>query len=186
MKKVGVLTILLLFLVGCSNTSSEIERGMALRSKLLQAETVTFDAEITADYGDKVYTFTLACQGDSQGNLSFAVTAPESIAGITGRVTNEGGKLTFDDTALQFNLMADDQITPVSAPWILLKTLRSGYLTSACMEGDQLRLTIDDSYEEDALNLDIWLDAEDIPAAADILYDGRRILSLAVTNFTIA
>lgn len=185
MKKAGVMVILLLFLTGCSGASHEIERGMALRSKLLQANSCTFDVDITADYGDEVYTFAMVCQGDANGNVTFSVKEPETIAGITGTVSDDGGKLTFDDTALQFDLMADDQVTPVTAPWILLKTLRGGYLTSACMEEEKLRLTIDDSYEDDALTLDIWLNAEDIPVRCEILYDGRRILSLNVTNFTI-
>lgn len=185
MKRAGIVLLLLLFLAGCSGESKEIERGMALRSKLLSASECVFDAAITADYGDKLYTFSMNCQGDSQGNLSFTVTEPETIAGIAGTISDTGGRLTFDDTALQFELMADDQVTPVSAPWILLKTLRSGYLTSACMEGEQLRLTIDDSYADDALHLDIWLDADDQPLRAEILYDDRRILSLTVTNFEI-
>lgn len=157
---------------------------MDLRVKLLSSG-CTFDAEITADYGDEIYTFFVACEGDSQGNLAFTVTRPDSIAGITGVIGQEGGKLTFDDTALTFPLLADDQLSPVSAPWILLKTLRGGYLTAAGMEEDLLRLTIDDSYEEDALQLDIWLDGQDCPVRADILYDGRRILALTVTNFQI-
>lgn len=186
MKKVGALLILLCFLSGCSGASKEIERGMALRSKILKASECSFDAAITADYGDKLYSFSMACQADTQGNLTFTVTAPETLAGISGRVGSDGGKLTFDDTALQFNLMADGQVTPVSAPWVFLKTLRSGCLTSAGTEDGVLRLSIDDSYADDALHLDIWLDGEDLPARAEILYGGRRILSVAVTNFTTA
>lgn len=186
MKKTVGLLLLVFLLSGCSGASREIERGMALRAKLLKATCCSFDTQITADYGDKTYQFSMACQGDAQGNLTFTVTAPETIAGITGQVTSQGGKLTFDDVALQFDLMADDQVTPVSAPWILLKTLRSGYLTAAGMEGDQLRLTVDDSYEDDALTLDIWLDGDDLPVRAEILYDGRRILSLSVANFQVS
>lgn len=186
MKKVGALLILLCFLSGCSGASKEIERGMALRSKILKASECSFDAAITADYGDKLYSFSMACQADTQGNLTFTVTAPETLAGISGRVGSDGGKLTFDDTALQFDLMADGQVTPVSAPWVFLKTLRSGCLTSAGTEDGVLRLSIDDSYADDALHLDIWLDGEDLPARAEILYGGRRILSVAVTNFTTA
>lgn len=186
MKKVGAFLILLCFLSGCSGASKEIERGMALRSKILKASSCTFDAAITADYGDKLYSFSMACQADAQGDLTFTVTAPETIAGITGRVGSDGGRLTFDDTALQFDLMADGQVTPVSAPWVFLKTLRSGCLTSAGMEDGSLRLSIDDSYADDALHLDIWLDEGDMPVRAEILYDNRRILSVAVTNFTTA
>ena len=184
MKRIGILFILLLMLTGCSETQNRIDRAVELRSRLLRSS-CSFTAEVTADYGDKVYKFTIACSGDAQGNLTFEVAEPESIAGITGTITGEGGFLTFDDAALQFDLLADDQVTPVSAPWILLKTLRGGYLTAAGDDGDLLRVTIDDSYEDDALQLDIWLDGENNPVRADILYDGRRILSLNVSDFQI-
>ena len=185
MKQAGVVALLLLLLSGCSASSTELERGMALRSRLLQASSVVFDADITADYGDTVHTFSVSCQTDSQGNLAFTVTAPESISGITGTVAEKDGRLTFDDIALQFDLMAEDQITPVSAPWILMRTLRAGYLTSACTEEKQIRLTINDSYEDDALQLDIWLDEQELPVRAEIVYDERRILSLDVKGFEI-
>ena len=184
MKKLSVLLIVLLFLGGCSGKQEELERAMTLRAKILASE-CSFDAKITADYGDKLYVFAMTCQGDSRGNLTFTVTEPESIAGITGIISQDGGRLTFDDTALTFPLMADDQLTPVSAPWIFLKTLRGGYLTSANMEEELLHLTIDDSYEEDALQLDIWLDGQNLPVQSDILYDGRRILTVQVSNFTL-
>lgn len=184
MKRIGAIFIVLILLTGCSSGESEINRAMELRAKLLRSD-CSFTAEITADYGDKVYTFVLACSGDARGDLAFEVVEPESISGITGTITGEGGFLTFDDAALQFDLLADDQVTPVSAPWIFLKTLRGGYLTAAGEEADLLRVTIDDSYEDDALQLDIWLNDENIPVQADILYDGLRILSLKVTDFVI-
>lgn len=184
MKKVAALLLALVLLAGCSGKEAELDRAMTLRAKLL-ASGCTFDAEITADYGDEIYTFSVTCEGDAQGNLGFRVTAPESIADITGVIDQEGGKLTFSDTALTFPLLADGQLSPVSGPYILLKTLRSGYLTAAGMEGDLLRLTIDDSYEDDALQLDIWLNDMDQPIRAEILYDGRRILTLSVSNFQI-
>ena len=59
-------------------------------------------------------------------------------------------------------------------------------MTSAGMEGDWLRLTIDDSYEDDALHLDIWLSDDNMPARAEILHDGSRILSLQIENFVIS
>lgn len=182
--KIAVAAVLLLLLCGCSGKNEELDRAMALRAQLLGHD-CSFDAQVTADYGDKLYTFDLFCEGDTQGNLGFRVKAPETIADITGQISKEGGKLTFSDTALTFPLLADDQVTPVSAPWLLLKTLQGGYLTSAGMEDELLRLTIFDSYEDDALQLDIWLDGEDKPVLAEILYDGRRILTLSVSNFQI-
>ncbi len=183
MKKAGILLILVCLLTGCGEKNTEMERGLALRTKILQAQSCSFDACITADYGDKLHSFSVSCQADAQGNLTFAVTEPETIAGISGTLSESGGKLTFDNTALQFDTMADDQISPVNAPWVFLKTLRSGCLTAAGMEEESLRLSIDDSYEENALRLDIWLDEDDMPKRAEILYAGRRILSIDVKNF---
>jgi len=183
LKKFAAAVAVLMLLTGCSGGSKEMQRGLDLRAELLKASECRFSCEITVDYSDKIYTFSMDCRCDSRGDLTFAVTAPETIAGITGNVSDAGGKLTFDDTALQFDLMAEDQVTPVSAPWILMKTLRSGYITSAGMDGGRLRLTVDDSYEDDALHLDIWLGEDNRPENAEILYKERRILSLKVINF---
>ncbi len=177
--------ILMVMLTGCSQEDRLLERGMALRSRILQAEECTFCVDITADYGDKLHSFSMDCQGDAQGNITFSVTAPETISGITGTISETGGNLTFDGTALFFPLLADGTLSPVGAPWVLLKTLRGGYLTGVCQEDALLRLTIHDSYAEDAMVLDIWLDGDDIPIRAEILYDGRRILTLTVKDFTL-
>ena len=159
---------------------------MSLRSRLLQASSCTFDAEITADYGAEIQTFAMNCTADPQGGVSFRVTEPKSIAGITGTLSKQGGALTFDETALYFNLLADGQLSPVSAPWVLVRALRGGYLTSAGMEDELLRVSVNDSYEDDALNLDVWLDSSDMPKRADICYAGKRILSLKLENVQIS
>lgn len=185
MKRFVPFLLMVFLLTGCTNTNRELERGMAIRSRLLASGRCSFRAEITADYGDKLHTFSMECTADREGDLTFKITQPDTIAGITGTISDEGGRLTFDETALCFPLLADDQLSPVSGPWIFLKTLRSGYLKKACTESNLLRLTIDDSYEEDALQLDIWLNDEDQPVRTEILYGDRRILTLSIVDFEI-
>lgn len=172
-------------LTGCSGKRESIDRAMGLRARLLGCLGCSFDVDITADYGDELYTFSMSCTGDNGGNVNFTVTQPQSIQGITGKISAQGGELTFDDTALAFELLADGQVTPVSGPWLLMKTLLGGYLTDCVQEQELLRLDIDDSYEDDALHLDIWLDPQDLPVRAEINYDGRRIVTMEVKNFTI-
>lgn len=186
MKRFGALLILLAVLSGCGGPDREMDRVMALRARMLGAERISFEADITADYGDELHQFSLGCQGDNRGEVEFLVTEPESISGITGVFSSGEGKLTFDDKALAFPLLADGQITPVSGPWIFLKTLLGGYLTSCGPEGEYLRVTIDDSYADDALQLDIWLDGEDDPVRAEICYDGRRIVTMDIEDFEIS
>ena len=183
MKRIIAVLCFLVLLTGCADKNEELNRAMALRTKLLN-KGVQFDVQITADYGDKIYEFAAECQTDEQGTLTFIVTQPESIAGISGKIEAAGGKLTFDDKALSFPLMADEQITPVSGPWVLINTLRSGYLTSCGKDGDLIRLAIDDSYRGDALHLDIWLGQNELPVRGEILWLGRRILTMDVKNFS--
>lgn len=186
MKRVCWLLGLMLFLAGCSPENRELSSAMQLRDRLLTAESCSFQAEITADYGDSMHTFSMDCQGDAVGTLHFEITQPQTIAGIRGNISDAGGNITFEDQALYFPLLTDDLLVPASAPWIFLKTLRSGYITSVCSEEGLMHITVDDSYAEDALTLDIWLEEETKPNRADILHDGKRILSLEVENFVIS
>ena len=177
--------LMLVILTGCSKTKDMLDKAMTLRADLLACRNCTFDAVITADYGDEVNTFGMHCVGDNDGNLEFTLTAPETIAGITGVISAGEGKLTFDDQAVAFPLLAEGQVTPVSGPWILMKTLMGGYLTACNEEEDLLHLMIHDSYEEDALDLEIWLDGQMRPVQTEIGYEGRRILTMEIENFQI-
>jgi hypothetical protein len=182
LKRIIPILLILVLLAGCAGARDTMDRAMALRSALL-AKGAEFDAAVTADYGDKTYSFGMHCRMEAQGKVTFSVTAPETIAGITGTVSASGGKLTFDGNALAFTLLADGQVSPVSGPWLLMKTLRSGYLTSCGVEDGCLRIAIDDSYEDDALHLDVWLDENDCPKRGEILWKGRRILTVEIENF---
>ena len=185
MKRLASLVLICFFFSGCSGAEKGLDTGMELRSKLLKAEKVSFHVDVSADHGDTMDLFSMECSADRNGTVSFTVTAPDSISGITGQIAGEQGTLTFENTALYFPLVAQGRLSPVTAPWILMKTLRSGYLRAAGMEDQQLRLTIDDSYEEDALQVDIWLDEQNLPQRAEVLCEGRLILSLVVRNFEI-
>lgn len=184
MRRLCALLLGVLLLCGC-DADSALDQGMGLRSELLTADGCQFDAVITADYGDTIYTFGMSCQGDAYGNLDFQVTEPQSIAGITGRINAEGGKLTFDDHALGFQVLADGQISPVSAPWFILTALRSGYIKACESSAEGLHMIINDSYAEDALQVDIYADQETQPIRGEILWRGRRILSLQIRNYTV-
>lgn len=183
MKKLRLLLILCFLLTGCRAEDDCLRQGIALREKLM-AQRCSFTAQITTDFGDKLYTFSMGCSTDQEGNVSFIVLAPESISGISGTLSASSGFLTFDDQALAFPLLADGEVSPVSAPWLLINTLRSGYLAAAGAEGESVRLTLNDSYEEDALQLDVWLDGDSFPKRAEILWQGRRVLSIHIENFT--
>lgn len=182
MKRFVAVLLMVFLLSGCSSSDS-MQRGLALRERLLKSNGCSFDAVITADYGEKVYYFSMQCKTDNNGDLTFTVTAPETISGITGSIRQQGGNLTFDEQVLAFEMLADGQVTPVSAPWLFIKTMRSGYLAFSGITEGGLQLGIDDSYEDHPLHLDIWFDSADLPIRCEILWQGRRVVSLEVRNF---
>ena len=185
MKYALCLILVISLLCGCQTENAPLGDGLVFRQRLLSGNGCVFIAEVTADYGDVIYQFAMQCQADKQGNMVFTVLSPESITGIKGTITESAGHLTFDGTALAFAPIADGQVTPVTAPWLFLRTLRSGYIASAAQGEGMTYLQIDDSYHDNALHLDIWLDGTLTPVRSEILWEGRRILSLIIKEFTI-
>ncbi len=182
MKKLAVLLFVVMFFSGCRSSEGNMNAALALRQKV--SENCTFDGIITADYGDLLHSFSVSCRYEKNGKLHFTVNSPESIAGISGYFDSNGGNLTFSDQVLAFPLLAEGQLSPVSAPWLFLKTLRGGYVVSSSAEDNLTRISIDESYEENVLRADIWIDQNEIPVQCDFLWKGRRILSMEIENFS--
>ena len=184
MKFVIFLLSCIIVLTGCVTDTSELDAAMELRERMLTSS-CSFTAEITADYAEELYHFRMDCSADSAGTLTFTVTEPTSIAGITGQIDATDAKLTFDDMILSFPVLADGRLTPIAGPWILINTLRSGYISACGKEGDGIRILADDSYAENALKLEIITNGENMPTQADIYWNRQRILCLQISNFVI-
>lgn len=176
--------LLIFFFCGCKNTDDELNQALRYRQELISSEQCQFDCLITADYGEAIYEFSIRCIFNNEGAMSFEVLQPESIAGITGKVSSDGGDLTFDDQSLAFPVLADGYISPVSAPWLLMKSLRSGYIGSCGKDGEFYKLMLDDSFESNPLQVEAWMDQNFIPVRGELIWLGRRILSLDVTNYS--
>lgn len=185
MKRILPFLVSILLLFGCAGKENAYNRVILLRSRLQSCQSCTFTTNVTADYGDRLYSFSLQCTSDSYGNIQFTVISPESISGIAGSIEKSGGLLTFEDRALAFDLLADGCASPVSAPWLIMRSLLGGYIRSSAMQADGLVMQIDDSYEDDALMLEIWMDAELRPNQADIFWQGRRIMAVEIKDFSI-
>ncbi len=183
LKQILVLFLCTLLLAGCGSGTESMDALLNARTRLEHGAGCRFRAEITADYGETLYEFTLACSADETGAMAFEVLAPESIEGITGTVSRESSNLRFDEEILAFDLLADGQLSPVSAPWVMLTALRSGYIRSSGREEERLRATVNDSYREDALTVELWLDTDGCPENAEIIWKGRRILTLQIEDF---
>lgn len=178
-----LLPLLLVFLMGCSGPDPAMEAALALRTKCLAAETVSFRAEVRADYITQYEEFSMECQTDSEGAVSFRVLEPEEIADIRGTVRGSEGTVEFDGTVLAFPLLAEGRLSPVSGPWVLMQAIRSGCILAAGQEGEMVHVTIDDSYADNALTVDLWLEDGEL-TEAEIAWGGRRCMTMTFDDFS--
>ena len=182
MKRMALALVFALILTGCGANDHQMEEALVLRGSCLGASQCSFLAKITLDYRENVEEFTLDCTADPEGNVTFVVVEPEEISGISGTITEK--QVAFDGVVLGFELLAQDRLSPVSAPWVLMKCLRSGYITSTCREDELLRITVDDSYADDALTMEIWICGGQV-VAGEISWQGRRLVSMEIENFVL-
>ena len=183
MKRILAAVLLTVMLSGCGQQTGEMERAIALRSRMEQGSGCTFDATITADYGDEVYVFEMNCQVNAEGKLTFCVIAPESISGISGVIEDSGGYIVFDGKLLSFEMLADGLITPVSGPWLMIHTLRCGYIAACGQAENGIQIGIDDTYKDSPIHLEFWTDNNDLPLRGEVVWQERRILTIDVKNF---
>ena len=183
--KLAAILLSIFLLAGCSANQDPLDRAIDFRNLLLDKNGCSFSSVITADYGDRIHTFSMDCVTDSEGNLEFTVTDPNTISGINGRFTQSAGVLTFDDNLLAFPMLADGQLAPVCTPWIFMRTLRSGYISGFAQEEENLCVYYDDSFENAMLHLEVVMDHENTPIYTEIFWNQKRILSAQIRDFVI-
>ena len=64
-----------------------------------------------------------------------------------------------------------------------MKALRSGYMNGCTAENDGFWIYVNDSYQEDALRLNVFV-KNNLPVNGEIFWQGRRVMSVVVENFT--
>ena len=75
------------------------------------------------------------------------------------------------------------RLSPLSGPWVVLKAIRSGCIIAAGQEGELTRITIDDSYADNALTVDLWL-ADGAVTQAEVAWEGLRCLVMTFDDFS--
>ena len=177
-----LLPLLLIFFAGCAGPDPAMEAALDLRTRCLGGP-VSFEAEVRAEYITTIECFSLDCAFDTAGEMAFTVTEPEDISGIRGTVRGEEGTAEFDETVLAFPLMAEGRLSPLSAPWVLMKAIRSGGIIAAGTVVEAVHVIIDDSYADNALSVDLWLE-EGRVTEAEIAWEGRRCVTMTVEDFS--
>ena len=174
--------LLCVLLSGCTKNERILQPALDFRTNVLGAETCKFSCHVEADYGDRVYTFSLDCVYDGE-NAEFTVTAPETIAGIQAKIHDGDAELQFDGVSLEYGVLANGYVAPLKTPWILGNAWSKEYIASAWEEDGYYCFSVLAGYDEEELTVNTWL-KDRKPVKAEVLYEGKRVLNITIENFT--
>ena len=129
-----LMTTLLLAGCGPAGVSEAEELALTIRGEYLAMDSCAAQAAITADYGQRVYEYEMAVSVNGTETV-LALSAPETVAGLTARMTGEENLLEFDGVSVETGPLDGSGLTPVSAVPALLEAAKSGYITACALEG---------------------------------------------------
>lgn len=163
-----VLILLSLLLSACGDGAAK-SRFDAFSASLRERETLSFTADLRAEYPDRSDDFTLAYQKDPAGE-QITVLAPELIAGISARREAGSTALVYEGLILDLGPLDAYGLTPMSALPRLVETLLNGHMDSYWEESAMrvYRLICDDH-----LTATVWFDRDMNPLRAELASDGN-------------
>lgn len=168
MKKLAFCLVLCVVLTGCgAPTADETARELLGR---LDLSSPSLTADVTADYGDRVYSFRLKYAGGVVTILS-----PDSIAGIEALVGEDGFSLRYDGAEVFTGSIGG--ISPMSALPLVLNAFAADYISDAKFAPDNIlsvTFRIDDNV---ALNVDFDRETE-LPISAEVSENGEMKLKI--------
>ena len=101
--------------------------ALDIRGDYLAMTACTATAEMTADYGQRVYEYSM------EGETVLSITAPENIAGIQARIQNGETALEYDGVRLETGPLNEQGLSPVDALPVLLAAAREGFIAECGM-----------------------------------------------------
>lgn len=194
MRKFPVCVLMIpLLLSGCGGAGSGAEEtALEIRSACLSASACTGSAEITADYGQRVYRYQMDFQAGQEETV-LTLTGPDTVAGVVARLPNDGESLLeYDGAVLETGPLNEDGLTPVSAIPAVLNAAREGYLETCTLEEregrEELRMLIRDPEQPlgQGLESSLWFDTQTQSLLrAELCQDGFCVIQCQFSHFAM-
>ncbi len=180
MKKTLALFPLLFCLLLCGCGNAALERYEEFSARLLERDTLSFTALLTAAYPDRTAQFSLRYSLED-GVQRVSILAPEKISGISARVERGKTALEYDGVILDTGDLDDYGLSPMSALPLLVDALGHGHADAFWTEDgmDGVELLYDDHTR--AL---VWFDGSGVPCRAELQCDGVVTVSCEINNWS--
>ena len=185
--KILFLCALMLVLTSCVSSSKNAEESAKDIRTLLIDSGIVLTAEVKADYGERVYDFTLTY--DTVTGL-IEVKAPEVFEGLTVTVSEEEDStvLTYDGVELDTGPLSEDGLSPVSAIPVLIRQWREGYILESYFETwDSVNaLAMRTNISDDVVSTS-WFDrSTGLPVKSEIASDDQVVIQCIFSGVAIA
>lgn len=136
MRKFLCALMMILTLTACGGTGGGKEAeelALTIRGEYLAMTSCAANAVLTADYGQRIYRYEVAAAVTGEETV-LTLSAPDTVAGLTARLSGKEGRLEFDGAILETGALSGDGLTPMTAIPALLQAARSGYLDTCTLE----------------------------------------------------
>lgn len=123
-----------LLLAGCkAGGGGESAENLAaqIRAEYLALSGWSSTVDLTAEYSEKVFEFTVDVRWEREGETVLTVTAPDLIAGITARIAEGETVLEYDGAGISLGLLDGGGLTPVTAIPALMDAVQTGYMAES-------------------------------------------------------
>ena len=183
---ISALMMTLLLLPGCGGREARLERAFdSLRQAVTAAQSITFQAAMTADYGDTAAEYALAVSYDRAVAFTPAmILAPDIIAGVKATALRGETSVSYEGVILGAGPLDKEGTTPVSAVPVMLDALASAYVELLWWDGDYMAARF---YVGESSVLTVWLDGDTmLPRAAEIACDGRTVVTMDITDWLLS
>ncbi|MGM9536822.1 MAG: hypothetical protein ACI3VN_00650 [Candidatus Onthomonas sp.] len=180
---------LALLLSGCGPGEAKPEQeALKLRETYQNLTGFQAQAEVTADYGDRAYQYTIQCSGNAQVG-SLTVIAPESIAGAGTAWADGKTSLDYEGISLETGQLSPDGLSPADALPVLLTACASGAVVESGWtdweEERCLYLLIQNPNAQES-QIALWANPETWALCqAEIRWEEQRVISFTFTDFVL-
>ena len=185
---------LFLLLTACGGGAGTGNDQLALdiRADYLEMNGCAAKLDVTADYGQRVYEYSLALTYAREGDTLLTVEAPDIIAGVTARVSKDSAALEYDGVSLETGPLDDQGLSPLSAVPVLLTCAKESFIAESALETvgetEALKVTYRDpeSTPGTGREVSIWFDTNThAHLQGEILSDGYQVIRCTFTEFAM-
>ena len=180
MKRILVPILLCALLLGGCGKSRGAGEFKDFAARLNTLDTLSFTAQVRAEYEHKTARFGLSYEEDSEGGR-VTVLAPELIRGVSARVRPGSSTLEYDSVVLDTGSLDSFGLSPLSSLPAMLRAMRQGHVDSIWEEDGKLVVLLE---PDDELRCSVWFSKDGMrPLRAELITDGRVTVYIDISDW---